>query len=106
MFLIVAEANVEKDPRKVLDAYIAFITSRGLAKESGPLTLEMIDEQVWREYMQEGYYWYRLKRAQVPEIKVEPTLAKKSQDVIRMDESTWNWKIPDGEFEFRPDGSY
>ena len=106
MYLIVAEANLEKEPRKALDAYNAFITSRGLAKESGPLTLEMIDEQVWREYMQEGYYWYRLKRAQVPEIKVEPTLAKKSQDVIRMDESTWNWKVPDGEFEFRPDGSY
>lgn len=106
MYLIVAEANLEKDPAKALDAYNTFIVSRGLAEEAGPVTLEMVDKQVYLEYIQEGYYWHRLKRAKVPEIKVEPSLAKKSQDVIKMDESTWNWRVPDGEFEFRPDGSY
>ncbi len=106
MYLIVAEANLEKNPKKALDAYNTFVVSRGLVQEAGPVTQEMIEKQVYLEFVQEGYVWYRLKRAQVPEIKVESSLAEKSQDVIKMNESTWNWRIPDGEFEFRPEGSY
>ena len=103
---MLAETLIEKEPTEALRYYNEFISSRGLNTEES-ITKEDVDKQFWREYLQEGQYWFRLRRRQVPEIEVEPALANaKGIKTIQMDENKWSLPIPDSEFEFREDGSY
>ena len=106
LYLMLAETLIEKEPTEALRYYNEFISSRGLNTEES-ITKEDVDKQFWREYLQEGQYWFRLRRRQVPEIEVEPALANaKGIKTIQMDENKWSLPIPDSEFEFREDGSY
>ena len=103
---MLAEILLEKEPEEALRYYNDFIYSRGFNRVEN-VTKKDIDHQFWREYIQEGQYWFRLKRFQVSEITVEPALAAvKGVKTIKMDESKWNLPIPDSEFEFREEGSY
>ena len=73
-----------------------------MGKFDGELTINEIDMEFRKEFLQEGQYWFRLRRRQVPEIKLIPALG----GTLRMDEMKWSLGIPDAEFEFRPEGSY
>ena len=106
MYLILAEAYMESNPAEALKYYNEFISSRGLREVEGPVTTEMLDEQLWKEYAQEGHYWFRLKKRHRPTLTLEPGLGHRYGATLDMDESKWNLKIPDGEFEFRPDGTF
>ena len=106
LYLMLAEILLEKEQEEALRYYNDFIYSRGFNRVEN-VTKKDIDHQFWREYIQEGQYWFRLKRFQVSEITVEPALAVvKGVKTIKMDESKWNLPIPDSEFEFREEGSY
>lgn len=107
MYFILMESLLESDPEQALALYNTFIASRGLYPVEGPLTMEMIDDQVKKEFAQEGQYWFRLRRNQVETISVAPVVAARhSIYTLTMDEDKWTYWIPDGEFEFRAEGTY
>ncbi len=106
MYLMVAELLSGKDPKTALEYFNAFITSRGYRSQES-FNVNDVDTQFYKEYLAEGLYWFRLRRNQVKEIKVEKILASvKGQQTIEMDEKTWTLPIPDSEFEFREEETY
>lgn len=102
MYLILVEALLEKDPEEAKNYYNAYTTSRGMGNFEESLTTDEIDLEFRKEFLQEGQYWFRLKRRQVPEIALIPALG----GTLQMDDEKWTLQIPDEEFEFRQEGSY
>ena len=100
MYLILAEALLEKDPDAARDYFDTFIASRGLTKlkELGvELTIEDIDKERRKEFFGEGQEFYNMKRE-----KRDVRLLF-GGTVQGDDEKTYTLLIPDSEFEYRYD---
>lgn len=97
MYLIAAEAALESHPETARKYLEDLVSSRGLERFEGELTLENIDKEWRRELAQEGQVWFRMKHRH-PE-----TVEAVDRNVITMTEEMWQLLIPDDEFEFRED---
>ena len=65
MYLIAAEALLEKEPEVALEYFDTFIATRGLMKfkdRGQKLTLEDIDKERKKEFFGEGQEFYNMKR--------------------------------------------
>ena len=103
MYLIVAEALLEKESEVALDYFDTFIASRGLYKFRSlgkTLTLEDIDKERKKEFFGEGQEFYNMKR----EMRDVLLTASSWGEVIGSEEM-YTFLIPDSEFEFRYDDS-
>ena len=100
MYLILAEALLEKEPDVARDYFDTFILSRGLKslKEKGEtLELEDINNEWRKEFIGEGLVFYNMKR-QMQDIQVFST-----GDYLEGNDEIYTLPIPDSEFEFRND---
>ena len=100
MYLIVAEALLEKEPDVARDYFDTFIVSRGLIsfKDKGlVLTMEDINKERRKELLGEGQELFNMKR-QMRDIEVVS-----NGDVLEGSDEIYKLIIPDSEFEFRYD---
>ena len=100
MYLILAEALLQKDPARAQSYFDSFIESRGMFKYAerpgnAQLTLEDINNERRKEFVQEGRYFYALKKynKNIPVQSLNTTL-QGSDDL-------YTFIIPDDEFEYR-----
>lgn len=99
MYLIMAEALLEKEPDLALDYFDTFIATRGLMKfknKGQALTLEDVDKERKKEFIGEGQEFYNMKREMR---NVELTAS--SWTTLKGNEEMYTLLIPDSEFEFR-----
>lgn len=102
MYLIMAESLLLKDPITAQSYFDTFIVSRGLFKYSDrpgnpTLTLEDIIKERRKEFVQEGQYFYVLKKYNL-DIEVIPL-----NKTLEGSTELYTFLIPDDEFEFRYD---
>lgn len=100
MYLICAEALLEKNPEEAQKYFDALIEARGLFKYADrtgqtPLSLEDIIEERRKEFLQEGQYFFTLKRMNA-NIKVN-YLDKE----LEGSDALYTLLIPEEEFEYR-----
>lgn len=100
MYLICAEALLEKHPEEAQKYFDALIESRGLFKYAdrpgqAPLTLNDIIEERRKEFVQEGQYFFTLKR-----MNANINIAYDKKEVEGSDE-LYTLLIPEEEFEYR-----
>ena len=97
MYLIAAEAMLESHPEIAQKYLDDLVSSRGLERFEGVLTLENIDKEYRKELAQEGQVWFRMKHRRPETVKAA------DKKVVTMTEAMWQLLIPDDEFEFRED---
>lgn len=102
MYMILAESLLSQSPDEAKEVFSTYTYSRGMGDYEGELTIDEIDLEFKKEYVQEGQYWFRLKRRQIPTLKLISAIG----GVLEMDETKWNLAIPDAEFEYRQEGTY
>lgn len=100
MYLIAAEALLDKDIELAQDYFDTFIESRGLFKYkdrpgSPRITLEDIIKERRKEFVQEGQYFFTLKRGNM-DIYVD---ALKTE--LKGSDELYTLLIPNEEFEYR-----
>ena len=100
MYLIAAEALLESDPDEAQKYFDTFIVSRGLFKYkdrpgSPQVTLEDIVKERRKEFVQEGQYFYTLKRGNM-DIYVDAL-----KTTLQGTDELYTFIIPDEEFEYR-----
>lgn len=100
MYLIAAEAQLTKDPLLARSYFDKFIESRGLyrfADRAGNpmISLADINKERRKEYVQEGQYFYVMKKYNM-DIHVLP-----SGQTIKGSDEIYTLQIPDDEYEFR-----
>lgn len=100
MYLICAEALLEKHPEEAQKYFDALIEARGLFKYAdrpgqAPLTLNDIVKERRKEFIQEGQYFFTLKR-----MNANINIAYDDREVEGSDE-LYTLLIPDEEFEYR-----
>lgn len=100
MYLIAAEALLEKDIEQAQDYFDTFIESRGLFKfkdrpGSPRITLQDIIKERRKEFVQEGQYFFTLKRENM-DIYVDALKA-----TLPGSDELYTLLIPDEEFEYR-----
>lgn len=101
MYLIAAEALLEKEPDVALDYFDTFISTRGLMKfknRGRNLTLEDVDKERKKEFFGEGQEFYNMKR----EMR-DVYLTASSWATLTGSDEIYTLLIPDSEFEFRYD---
>ena len=99
MYLIAAEALLEKEPEVALEYFDTFIMSRGLFKfkdQGKVLTLLDIDKERKKEFYGEGQEFYNMKRQMRDVILSASTWQK-----LTGNEEMYTLLIPDSEFEYR-----
>ena len=102
MYLIMAEALLEKDPDMARDYFDTFIATRGLNTfklRGKKLTLDDINRERKREFFGEGQEFYNMKRQLM---KVYLT-ATSPYTLLEGSEEMYTLLIPDSEFEYRYD---
>ena len=102
MYLIAAEALLEKSPKEAQDYFDAFIVSRGLymyKDRPGKPTLVLADimKERRKEFAQEGQYFYAMKRMNMD---VYVDVLKKT---LSGSDKLYTLPVPDEEFEYRDD---
>ena len=100
MYLIAAEALLESDVEEAQKYFDTFIESRGLFKYkdrpgSPSLVLEDIIKERRKEFVQEGQYFYTLKRNNM-DIYVDAL-----RTTLQGTDELYTFIIPDEEFEYR-----
>ncbi len=98
MYLIAAEALVEKDPAKATTYFdqVGVARGRGSLKERGKsVTLSDINEERFREFFGEGYEWYNMKR-QNRDLYIPGT-----SETVSGTDALYTITIPDDEFDYR-----
>ena len=102
MYLILAEALLEKEPETARDYFDTFIATRGLNrfKDRGKsLTLEDINRERKKEFFGEGQEFYNMKR-QMRDVYLTAT---SPYTLLTGTEELYMLLIPDSEFEYRYD---
>ncbi len=102
MYLIMAEALLEKDPDLARDYFDTFIASRGLNKfkdRGKALTQDDINRERKKEFFGEGQEFYNMKR-QMREVYLTAT---SPYTLLTGTEELYTLLIPDSEFEYRYD---
>lgn len=100
MYLIAAEALLEKEPDAARDYFDTFIATRGLQKfkdKGKVLSLEDINKERKREFFGEGQEFYNMKR----QMRNVYLTATSSYTLLTGSEEMYTLVIPDDEFEFR-----
>lgn len=100
MYLILAEAFLEKDPELATEYFDTFIISRGLVSlhsKGKTVTLEDIMAERKKEFIGEGQEWFAMKR-QNRNLKKPSSL-----EIIPGSPEVYTLKIPLDEFEYRYD---
>lgn len=102
MYLIMAEALLEKDPDMARDYFDSFIATRGLNKfkDRGKiLTQDDINRERKKEFFGEGQEFYNMKR-QMRDVYLTAT---SPYTLLTGTEELYMLLIPDSEFEYRYD---
>lgn len=100
MYLIAAEALLEKDPALSRSYFDTFIASRGLVKfadrpGSPQITLDDINKERRKEFINEGQYFYTMKRMNMDVyVEILSTTLPGSDDIYTL-------PIPVEEFDYR-----
>lgn len=100
MYLIAAEALLDTDPEQAQTYFDDFVASRGLFRyeaKANPVrvTMEDILKERRKEFVQEGQYFYTLKRNNM-DIYVDPI-----RTTLTASDQLYTLTIPDDEYEYR-----
>ncbi len=104
MYLIAAEALLKKDPEAARDYFDTFIASRGLVKFADRMgnpgiTLDDINKERRKEFINEGQYFFTMKRLNM-DVYVEVMSA-----TLPGSDQIYTLPIPVDEFDYRESGT-